>query len=67
MAPPPPLEGHLDLVRHDRIEGWARDPEMPTEPVALVVLVVLANGAEIGRVVADRYRHDLASAGRPSN
>src|SRR4029077_7286582 len=20
------LEGHLDLVRHDRIAGWARDP-----------------------------------------
>ncbi len=55
-----PLEGHLDLARHDRIEGWARDPAAPTAPVALVVL---ANGAEIGRVVADRYRPDLAAAG----
>ncbi len=54
------LEGHLDLVRHDRIAGWARDPEMPAAPVALVVL---ANGAEIGRVMADRYRGDLAAAG----
>ncbi len=54
------LEGHLDLVRHDRIEGWARDPERPDVPVALLVL---ADGAEIGRVVADRYRPDLVTAG----
>ncbi len=54
------LEGHLDLVRHDRIAGWARDPERPQTPVALVVL---ANGAEIGRVAANRYRPDLAAAG----
>ncbi len=54
------LEGHLDLVRHDRIAGWARDPRIPTAPVALAVL---ANSAEIGRVLADRYRRDLAAAG----
>ncbi len=59
-APAAALEGHLDLVRHDRIDGWARDPARPEAPVGLVVL---ADGAEIGRVVADRYRHDLAAAG----
>ncbi len=59
-SPSSALEGHLELVRHDRIAGWARDPEMPT---ARVALVVLANGAEIGRVMADRYRRDLAAAG----
>jgi hypothetical protein len=54
------LAGNLEVVRHDRIGGWVRDPALPGTPVALVVL---ANGAEIGRVTADRYRSDLAAAG----
>jgi glycosyltransferase involved in cell wall biosynthesis len=57
---PAPLQGKLDLVRHDRLEGWARDSATPDRPVALVVLV---NGAEIARIVADRYRADLHAAG----
>jgi glycosyltransferase involved in cell wall biosynthesis len=59
-APPAVLRGNLELVQRARIEGWAFDPASPGTPVALVVL---ANGAEIGRVVADRYRPDLDEAG----
>lgn len=32
------LQGHLDLVRADLIEGWAFDPAHPDEPVALRIL-----------------------------
>ncbi len=54
------LCGHVDVVTRDRIAGWAFDPASPATPVAVVVL---ANGVEIARVVADRYRKDLAAAG----
>jgi hypothetical protein len=59
-AQPGVLRGNLELVHRDRIEGWAFDPASPDAPVALVVL---ANGAEIGRVLAERYRRDLEEAG----
>ena len=59
-APAARIEGHLDLVRHDLIEGWAFDR---TTPAAAATVVILANGAEIARLVADRYRDDLAAAG----
>ncbi|HEV2335952.1 MAG TPA: Hint domain-containing protein [Stellaceae bacterium] len=55
-APTNELRGYLDRVDNSRIEGWAFDPAAPDTAVALVVL---DNGAEIGRVVADRYRLDL--------
>jgi hypothetical protein len=54
------LRGHLDLVRHDRVDGWAFDPEHPDVGTTVVLVV---NGAEVARVVADRYRTDLAKAG----
>jgi glycosyltransferase involved in cell wall biosynthesis len=57
---PVALRGHLDGVERRRITGWAFDPETPGTPV---VLVVLLNGAEIARLVADRYRLDLEKAG----
>jgi len=47
-------------VERRRINGWAYDPEAPATPVALVVLL---NGAEIARLVADGYRPDLEKAG----
>jgi len=59
-APPGVLHGNLDLVQRTRISGWADDP---ASPETRVVLVVLANGAQIGRVVAGSYRPDLEEAG----
>jgi len=55
-----PLRGVLELVRRDLIAGWAQDEEFPDAPV---VLRILDNGATIARVIADRYREDLAQAG----
>jgi hypothetical protein len=54
------LRGRVDRVTHQRIEGWAFDPASPETPVAVEVL---ANGVEIARIVADRYRADLNEAG----
>jgi glycosyltransferase involved in cell wall biosynthesis len=60
VARPAAFRGNLDLVRHTRIAGWALDPASPDTPVGLVVL---ANGAVIGRVLANHYRGDLKEAG----
>jgi hypothetical protein len=43
-----------------RIEGWAQDRRRPEVPVCLVVL---AGERMLGRVLADRFRPDLARAG----
>jgi hypothetical protein len=59
-APAPALLGQLDPVTRYLIEGWALEPG---DPEARVALSILANGAEIGRVVADRRRPDLEAAG----
>jgi hypothetical protein len=64
---PGPLQGSIDVLQSTRVVGWAHDPGLPD---ASVSLVVLSNGAEIGRVVADRFRRDLLDAGmgaEPSN
>lgn len=52
--------GHLDVVTRGRIEGWAFDPETPEVPLPLVIF---NNGELIARVLANRYRPDLESAG----
>jgi hypothetical protein len=54
------VRGQIDRLDHERIEGWAFEPASPDAPV---VVVILANDVEIGRVVADRYRADLRDAG----
>jgi glycosyltransferase involved in cell wall biosynthesis len=54
------LIGFIDSVTHDRIQGWAHLPDHPAEPVELEVL---DGDGVIARVVADRYRADLAAAG----
>src|SRR6187402_3028171 len=54
------LSGHIDLVSHDRISGWARDPDAPGCRVRLSVLV---DGTPALRVDADTYRADLETAG----
>jgi hypothetical protein len=59
-APAPALEGYLDCVTRTSVEGWAFDPQTPDRPVRLAIL---ADGAVIGRVVADIHRTDLANAG----
>ncbi|MDB5395281.1 MAG: Hemagglutinin-related protein [Rhodospirillales bacterium] len=56
----PLLNGYLDSVTRTTIEGWAFEPEAPWRRVPLVIL---ANGAVIGRVVADQPRAGLAEAG----
>jgi hypothetical protein len=60
LAPARPLNGRLERLTRDRIEGWAFEPG---DPDAKVTLTILANGAEIGRVIADRPSPDLAAAG----
>jgi autotransporter passenger strand-loop-strand repeat protein len=59
LAPAAAFRGNLELVTRHMIEGWAFNP---ADPGARVELAILANGAEIGRVVADRHRPDLAAA-----
>jgi autotransporter-associated beta strand protein len=59
-APAPALVGYLDCVTRTSVEGWAFDPQTPDRPVRLAIL---ADGAVIGRVVADIHRSDLANAG----
>jgi len=58
--PSPALRGRLERVTRTMIEGWAFNPG---DPDARISLTILANGAEIGRVLADRPRADLAAAG----
>jgi glycosyltransferase involved in cell wall biosynthesis len=59
-AEPAAWRGFLDSVSRERIEGWAFDARAPNKPVALVIL---DNGEAIARVLANRKRKDLASAG----
>jgi hypothetical protein len=56
----PDLRGFLDRASRARVSGWAWDAQRPDEPVALEVL---DNGEVIARVLANRYRADLATAG----
>jgi glycosyltransferase involved in cell wall biosynthesis len=53
------LRGSIDLVTHDRFEGWAWDDSRPDSRVSLVVL---ADGAIVARCLADRFRPDLLNA-----
>ncbi|HWB49415.1 MAG TPA: Hint domain-containing protein [Stellaceae bacterium] len=60
VAAPSALRGHVDRVSHEMVCGWALDAGAPATPVTVVVV---DNGAEIARVVADGYRADLELAG----
>ena len=55
-----PLRGHLGRVESMRISGWAQDAAARERPVGLVIRV---NGEAVGRVLANRYRADLETAG----
>ena len=54
------LRGHIDHIQRDLIEGWAVDTDTPQAQVELSIAV---DGAEVGRVVAERNRGDLARLG----
>lgn len=54
------LSGHLDGVEHDRIEGWAQDPDRPD---AKVLIRIFDNGIPITDLPAALYREDLQAAG----
>ena len=52
---------HLDAVtQHGVIEGWACDPDQPTESLALAVL--LEDGTEVAAGRAELFREDLMEA-----
>ena len=59
-APAAGLRGMVDLATRERVAGWAYDELAPGQPVALQIL---DNGRLVARVLANRYRHDLAPAG----
>lgn len=59
-AKPANWRGNLEVVNRRRIEGWAFDDAAPHAPISLIIL---SNGQVIARVLANRYRSDLESAG----
>jgi autotransporter-associated beta strand protein len=62
-APLGRLVGRLDSADRRRVTGWAQDA---ADPERRVGLVVMANGAPVGRVLVNLYRGDLEAAGRGS-
>ncbi len=54
------LKGSLDLVDLRQAAGWAQEDAQPDVPVSLLVI---DNDKLIGRILANRYRADLESAG----
>jgi glycosyltransferase involved in cell wall biosynthesis len=54
------LAGNLDAVSRSRIAGWAQEPDHPTWRVGLAVSI---DGRVVGRMLADRFRPDLQTAG----
>jgi hypothetical protein len=55
------LEGFVDLVRGDLIEGWALDTAYPHLPV---MLEIVADGQTLGTILACDERDDLRAAGK---
>ena len=54
------IEGCIDEIYDHAITGWACDRSMPTRRLEIHVSV----GERLYRVLADRYRADLAAAGK---
>lgn len=54
------LEGEVERMDPDGVEGWVRDSAMPGVPV---LLVLLRDGVAVAYGFADRARPDLAMAG----
>ncbi|MBV6631974.1 MAG: sulfotransferase [Alphaproteobacteria bacterium] len=55
---PRQIDGYLDAIKGNRINGWAFDPERKLE------VDVFVNGRTITRLTADSYRADLARNGK---
>ncbi|HTW72729.1 MAG TPA: Hint domain-containing protein, partial [Acetobacteraceae bacterium] len=55
-----PLRGALDTATRQRISGWVQNPTAPETPVAVQIA---DNGMTIARLLANRFRPDLAEAG----
>ncbi len=53
------LDGYIDELTRTRISGWVRNIAEPDRSVALQIL---DNGVPIARLLANRYRPDLARA-----
>lgn len=59
-ANPTAPTGNVDVISHERIEGWAWNPDHPASPVT----VELYDGPDLlMRVMASEYREDLRNAG----
>ena len=54
------LRSFLDEANRHRVAGWAQDEAQPDAPLTLLILV---DDALAARVLANRYRPDLADAG----
>jgi glycosyltransferase involved in cell wall biosynthesis len=54
------LRSFLDEADRHRVAGWAQDDDQPGAPLTLLILV---GDALAARVLANRYRPDLAAAG----
>ena len=54
------LHGCIDFASATRVDGWAWDPDRADAPVSLLVL---ADGAVVGRCLANRWRQDQLAAG----
>jgi len=50
------LAGHVDFAAHHCVAGWVADRDNPQRRVELLILV---DGEECGRVIADEMRPDL--------
>ena len=60
VLPRAAARGWLDVATRDQVSGWASDDDQPDVAVALVIL---DNGVPVARVLANRFRADLADAG----
>ena len=54
------LNGNIERVDRNGVQGWVRDEAEPATPVSLSVMV---DGAPVSRVLANTYRQDLEQAG----
>jgi hypothetical protein len=54
------IRAYIDVIDHEAVVGWAA---VPGRPDTKLLLEVFADGALVGRIVANAYRRDLAAAG----
>jgi len=54
------LQGFVDHISRERVQGWAADTDRPDEPVEILIH---ADGQRLARLRCDRPRPDLARLG----